>query len=103
MKPERIQKQLNAHPGWKAAYPKQQLIRQYEFPSFERAVQCANMVVRKVRGKELEHYVGVSIRGSDFTLELSSNSDAEGLTDAQFALAGVIDEGVDELEGEVAT
>ncbi len=60
------------------------------------------MVVRQVRGKELEHYVGVSIRGSDFTLELASTGD-EGLTDAQFALAGVIDEGVDELEGEVAT
>ncbi len=102
MKPERIQKQLKAHPGWKAAYPKQQLIRQYEFPSFERAVQCANLVVRKVRDQELEHYVGVIIRGSDFTLELASPGD-EGLTDAQFALAGVIDEGVDELEGEVAT
>ena len=97
MKPERIQKQLKAHPGWKAASPLQQLIRQYEFPTFERAVRCANMVARKVRGKELEHYVGVTIRGSDFTLELASTGD-DGLTDAQFALAGVIDEGVHEME-----
>ncbi|MCP4557385.1 MAG: 4a-hydroxytetrahydrobiopterin dehydratase [Herbaspirillum sp.] len=102
MKPERIQKQLNAHPGWTAAYPKQQLVRRYELPTFERAVQCANLVARKVRDREGEHAVGVTIEGSAFTLKLSSTADGN-LTDAQFAFAGVIDEGVQELEGEVAT
>ncbi len=102
MKPERIQKQLMAHPGWSAAYPKQQLIRRYEFPTFDRAVQCANLVARKVRDREAEHAVGVTIEGAAFTLSLASTVDGD-LSDAQFALAGVIDEGVQELEGEVAT
>ena len=100
MKPERIQKQLMAHPGWSAAYPKQHLKRQYQFPTFERAVQCANMVARKVRGQE--HDLRVTIEGSTFYLDLWSNLEGD-LTDAQFALAGVIDEGVQEMEGEVAS
>ena len=100
MKPERIQKQLMAHPGWSAAYPKQQLKRQYQFPTFDRAVQCANMIARKVRGKE--HGLRVTIEGSTFSLDLWSTVEGD-LTDAQFALAGVIDEGVQELEGDVAS
>ena len=100
MKPERIQKQLAAHPGWSAGLPKQKLRRRYEFPSFERAVQCANLVARKARGNE--HAVALTIDGGTFTLELSSTLDSD-LTEAQFALAGVIDEGIQQLQGEVAS
>jgi len=99
LKPERIQKQLAAHPGWTAGLPKQKLRRQYEFPTFERAVQCANLVAREARGDQ--HAVALTIDGGSFTLELSSPLDSD-LTEAQFALAGVIDEGVQALEGEVA-
>lgn len=98
MKPERIQTQLQAHPGWNVAYPTQQLIRNYSFPSFNDAVRFVNLVARKL-GKN-HHLIELSIRGSTVTptvtLALASFSESQ-VTDAEFTLAGVIDEAL-ELE-----
>ena len=100
MKPERLQEQLAANPGWQAKTPTQQILRQYQFPTFDRAVQCANLVARKLREAADHHVVGVTIRGTTFELELSSTAADGGVTDAQFDLAKLIDQGVMELEAE---
>jgi len=57
MKPERIQKQLQAHPGWNAAYPTQQLVRNYSFPSFHYAVRFVNLVASSGLTKDGDLFV----------------------------------------------
>ena len=102
MKPERIQKQLQAHTGWNVAFPTQQLIRNYSFPSFHAAVRFVNLVARNL-GKN-HHHIELTIRGTTITptvtLALASFTDSQ-VTEAEFALAGVIDEAL-ELEKEAA-
>ena len=96
MKPERIQKQLQAHPRWTAAFPTQQLIRNYSFPSFRDAVRFVNLVARSL-GKN-HHHIELTIRSTTttptVTLALASFTDSQ-VTDAEFALAGVIDEALE--------
>jgi len=99
MKPERIQKQLQAHPGWKSAFPSEQLIRSYEFPTFQGAVRLLNVVSRSAGNTQ--HAIEATLKGGSVTLVLSSANDGM-LTDSQFALAGVIDDAVAELETDVA-
>ncbi len=99
MKPERIQKQLMAHPGWKSAFPTQQLIRSYEFPTFQGAVRLLNAVSRNAGKKQ--HAIEATLKGGSVTLFLSAAND-NVLTDSQFALAGVIDDAVVELQTEAA-
>ncbi len=85
MIPQRIKKRLQAHPGWRSA--EQQLIRDFEFPTFQDAVRFLDVVSRIAREKQ--HAIEATVKGGLVTLGISAANDGE-LTESQFALAGLL-------------